>query len=274
MRERTKRGARGARVRLGVAVVALALVGAPPAMAQEAPQESAQPTAQAAPGHGEDAPGRWRLTLTPYAWASGLGGELRPFAGAPTLRIEQGFSELARNVDAAGSMAFEAERGPWLLLADASFVDASREGRLPGGIPAEGATRQTTLMLAAGWRAFERDGLRVDTLAGARRLAFDADVQVLGGALSASPTRAQVNGVLGLSVRQGWGEDWTGTLRLEHGGLGDGHSHLAAGLLGRRLGQRATLQLGWRAMWLDHERGGTRVDVVLAGPLLGLDWRF
>jgi hypothetical protein len=264
MQAKTGRRARAARMTWVVAWLVLALAGAVPAMAQPVAPDRA----------GDDAPDRWRLTLTPYAWASGFGGELRPFAGAPTLRIEQGFSELAENVDAAGSMAFEAERGPWLLLADASLVDASREGRLPGGIPAEGATRQTTLMLSAGWRAFERDGLRVDTLAGARRLAFDADVQVLGGARSASPTRVQVNGVLGLRLRQAWNEDWTATLRLEHGGLGEGHSHLAAGLLGRRLGERATLQLGWRAMWIDHERGGTRVDVVLAGPLLGLDWRF
>lgn len=43
----------------------------------------------------------WSGQITPYVWAAGLGGEVTPMAGAPTISFDKGFSDLLKDLDGA-----------------------------------------------------------------------------------------------------------------------------------------------------------------------------
>jgi hypothetical protein len=54
-----------------------------------------QATAADHAGHG------WSFQITPYVWASGLGGDITPFTSAPTVSNSKSFSEILKDLDAA-----------------------------------------------------------------------------------------------------------------------------------------------------------------------------
>lgn len=223
----------------------------------------------------EDA-GAWSWTATPYVWTTGLSGSLRPFAGAPTLRVSQSIGDVIDDVDGAFSIAFDGERGRVVVLTDVSRVRTSRAGSLPNSLPATGRTRHTSLMLAAGWRVHEGADARVDVFGGLRAFELKAEVEVAGGALSVSPRREFVDPILGARAAFALGERWSARLYADAGGFGTGSKSvvLAEAALAYAPGERSRLTLGLRSLWIDYDRGGTRVDVRMTGPVLGAGWRF
>ena len=96
--------------------------------------------------------GEWVGQVTPYVWGAGLGGDLTPFTGAPTLRIDKSFREVLEDSDGAFFISGLARRDRLVLMADFSTSSSSRQGRVPPGIPGEGKLRQSSLTLAAGAR--------------------------------------------------------------------------------------------------------------------------
>jgi len=113
-----------AALRLAGGLLAVAGLCAPAAAQQEQPDGSAQ--------------------LTAYVWATGAGGSITPFAGAPTIEIDKSFSDLLEDLDVAVFLSGYARRDRFVLLGDLSHSASSRDGRVPPlGIPAEGRLRQT-----------------------------------------------------------------------------------------------------------------------------------
>lgn len=71
-------------------------------------------TLAAAPAGAEE----WNVQVTPYVWASGFGGDVTPFSGAPTLFFDKSFSEVMEDVDAAFFLAAYARKDRFVLLGD------------------------------------------------------------------------------------------------------------------------------------------------------------
>ena len=250
----------------------LAGLAVPPVLAAGPFQPATEP-AVAAP---ETVGLSWRFTVMPYVWASGLSGTIRPFTGAPTLSFDQGFSDVLEDLDGAFFLSFGAERGRFVILGDVSQVTSSRDGTLPGGIPAEGQTRQSTLTLAAGYRVLAEPNRAVDIFGGFRHFRLEADVRVLGGALSASPERSFTDPILGARAILALSPRWSTVLYADIGGFGVGTDStvVASALLNYRLTDRAALSFGYRSMWLDYDDGGTLADVTIGGPIFGVSYRF
>lgn len=260
------------------AVLALALSGpllaALPAQAAGPQEEAAEPAVAAPPEAGGAS--AWRFTVTPYVWASGMGGDIRPFTGAPTLSFDQSFSDILEDLDSAFFLSFGAERGRFVILGDISRVQSSREGVLPGDIPAEGTLTQSVLTLAAGYRALARPTQAVDVFAGLRRFELEADVQAAGGGLSASPTRSLTDPIIGARARFALSPRWSAMLYTDIGGFGVGTDAtvVAEARLGYRLTDRTSLTGGYRSMWIDYDDGSTLADVTIGGPTLGVSFEF
>ena len=118
---------------------------------------------------------------------------------------------------------------------------------------------------------------------GERRLDFEGEVKVPGvtvGGLRQSfeTTLDWVDAVVGARVMA----DVHPRVQLiatgDVGGFGIGSAAdltwQALGVVGWRLSESWSLQLGYRALGIDLDRGANNIDVVVHGPLLGVVWTF
>lgn len=229
--------------------------------------------ALAAPAQAQE--GEWTGQLTPYVWGSGMGGQLTPFTGAPTIDIDRSFSEVLEDVDASFFLTGYARRDRLVFLGDVGYSKSSKDGRVPPGIPGEGELSQRSLTLAGGWRAIEGERLNLDLLAGLRSWRVRGEVQVPLAGVAKSPSdsftdpllvaRANVSlkprwsviayADVGVASRSEQTYQWLATVNYEHS-------------------DRWAFSAGYRQLRVDYRSGGTRLDVTLSGPLVGASWRF
>ena len=231
---------------------------------------------QSASSAEESVTDRWALQLTPYLWASGVGGDLRPFRGGSVVSIDKSFSEVLKHSDGAFFLTGYARRNRLVLLGDVSYSSSSRDGKLPPGLPASGSFRQASATLAAGYRAISNADINLDLLAGLRAWSVKASVDVAGGLVQTSPEKRFVDPVLGLRAHIPIAPRWSALAYGDVGGFGMGSraTHQVAATVNYQWSEQAFVSLGYRVLTLDYRRGGTRIDVTMAGPLLGATWRF
>lgn len=235
------------------AALAAAMLAAAPAMAQD-----------------------WRAQVTPYVWASGLGGDVTPFTGAPTLEFDKSFSEVLEDLDAAFFLSAYARKDRFVVLGDLSYSASSKSGLIPPGLPAEGEVRQRSLTLAAGWRAIDNGSLALDVLGGVRAWKIKAEVSVAGGAISRSGEKDFVDPIIALRANYRLAPRWSAIAYIDHGitGMGSDSTTQVVATVNYQMTDRAYVSVGYRRLDVDYRSGGTRVDATMAGPLLGLTWQF
>lgn len=218
----------------------------------------------------------WSGQITPYVWGAGLGGDVTPFAGAPTLSFDKSLSEVLEDTDGAFFLSGFARRDRLVLMGDLSWSASSRAGLLPTGVPAEGKVTQRSLTLLAGWRVVSNDRMTLDALAGARAWRVESRIKLAGGAIQASPGKDFVDPILALRANVALAPQWSAILYADVGGFGAGSEHTSQFLA--TVNWQATDQLyvsaGYRQLNVDYRDGGTRLDVTMAGPILGATWRF
>lgn len=218
----------------------------------------------------------WRGQVTPYVWASGVGGDITPFTGAPTFSADKSFLEVLEDLDAAFFLSGYARNGRFVAVGDLSHSSSSRSGTIPPGAPAEGRLRQSSATLAAGYRAIADPGLTLDVLAGARVWRVRGSFEALGGAIRRSPGKDFVDPILALRANVALAPRWSAIGYADIGGFGVG-SRLtvqAVATANYQLSEAVYLSAGYRHLGVDYRDGGTRIDATMAGPLLGVTWRF
>ena len=239
------------------AMLALALLaGAAPAMAQEA--------------------GEWVWQVTPYVWATGIGGDITPYADGPTVSFDSSFSEVVRDLDAAFFLSGYARRDRLVFLGDFSHSSSSRDGLLPGGLPAEGKLEQTSLTLAAGYRVVAGDGVAIDLLAGARHWRVKGSVTVPPAGLSVSPRATFTDPILAARANIRLAPRWSAILYGDIGGFGVGSERTSqiVATVNYQAGEDVFLSAGYRTLSVDYRDSGTRIDPRMSGPIFGATWRF
>jgi hypothetical protein len=223
-----------------------------------------------------EAASRWVGQVTPYVWAAGMGGRLTPFTGAPAFQVSKSFGEVLEDSDGAFFLSAYARRDRLVLLGDFTHSRSSKEGVVPPGLPAEGRLRQRSLTLAAGWRAFEDERAAVDVLGGVRHWSVRSEVQVPLAGLSRSPGDSFTDPILAVRVNAPLSPRWSVIGYADVGGFGVGSEHTHQWVLSANYlhGERWAFSFGLRELAVDYRDAGTRVDVKLAGPVLGASWRF
>ncbi len=219
---------------------------------------------------------RWTAQVTPYVWGAGVAGTLTPFTGAPSLAFEESFSEVLEDLEAAFFVSGFARRDRLVFFGDASFVSSARSGRVPPGVPAEGKLSQTSLTLAGGYRLVEGPGPTLDLLAGLRWWDISTEIEVAGGAVSASPSVSFVDPIVALRVLAPLSPRWSALVYADVGGFGVGSesTYQVVGTLNYAVSERTTLSGGFRTLSVDYRDGGTVVDATLSGPLVGVTFQF
>lgn len=226
------------------------------------------------------------IQITPYAWATGMGGTIRPFAGAPTVRIDKSFSDIIRDLDAAFFISAYARRGDLVFMGDFSTSTSSRRGVLPAPpapapLPARGRLRQTSLTLLAGHRVASTPEATFDLLAGLRHWNLRASVTVppappvFPGA-SASRSRSFTDPILAARANFRLAPGWSALVYADIGGFGVGSRSTAqvVGTVNYQVRENVFLSAGYRHLHVDYRSGGSRFDIRAGGPLVGVTVRF
>ena len=218
----------------------------------------------------------WRAQVTPYVWGTGLGGDLRPLAGGPTVEIDRSLSDLVGDLDAALFLSGFARRDRFVLMGDLSTSTSSRSGVLPpAGVQASGRVRQTSLTVTGGWRVADTLDGTVDLMAGLRHWRLNGRVDA-PGIFTISSSRSFTDPILAARAHLRFSPEWSALVYADVGGFGVG-SRATSQLLGTvnyRMGPQVTLSAGYRQLSVDYRQGGSRFDLRLGGPILGATIEF
>ena len=216
--------------------------------------------------------------LTPYLWGTGVGGTVTPVAGGPTLRFEEGLGDILEDLDAAYFLSGLFRQDRIVLLGDVSASRSSRAGRVPGaGLPVEGRLEQSSLTLAAGYRALDSERATVDYLVGLRHWDIEArattPVPGLAGRLSADFT----DPILAARTTIRLGQRWSMIGYADIGGFGVG-SDVTAQIVATfnwQAREGLFLSVGYRHLYVDYDTGGgAGFQGSFSGPLLGMSLQF
>lgn len=218
----------------------------------------------------------WSGQITPYVWAAGLGGDVTPMTGAPTLSFDKSFSDVIKDTDGAFFLSGYARRDRLVIMGDLSWSSSSKSGIVPPGLPAEGKLTQRSLTLLAGWRAVENEQLTLDLLGGARAWSIKSSVTLAGGAMQASPGKEFVDPILAARANIALVPQWSAVVYADFGGFGAGSESTSQILatVNYQVNDNLWISAGYRQLNVDYRSGGTAVDVTMAGPLFGATWRF
>lgn len=220
--------------------------------------------------------GAWRGQITPYVWGAGIGGDVTPFTGAPSFRVDRSLSDLLEDSDGAFFLSGYARRDRLVVMGDLSLSSSSREGLIPPGLPATAKLRQRSATLLAGWRAMDRPDMHLDLLAGARFWRVEGSVEVAGGAISRSGTESFTDPVLAARANFTLSPRWSAIFYADAGGFDVGSKRTSqfVATANYQVSDTVYVSGGWRQLHVDYRDGGTRIDMTMAGPILGLTWRF
>ncbi|WNH52773.1 hypothetical protein [Stenotrophomonas oahuensis] len=215
----------------------------------------------------------WRVSVVPYVWGARLEGDAQ-LGPLPPVSVHQSFSDTLEHLDMAAMAIIDVRRGCWGLLSDLTWVDTSETAQVPRvGLDAELQTRIVTGSLMGQYRFIDYPVFRMDAIAGARywQLRGDVDFPALGR--DASVSRDWVDPVLG--VRMAWVfTERQGITVWALGSAGDEVSWDLMASYGLRMTEHSWLRLGYRSLSLREISPGVDLDLTLAGPGLGVEWRY
>lgn len=221
----------------------------------------------------------WRFQITPYAWLSGMSGDVRPLAGGPTFSVSNSIGDVLENVDGAFFLNGTARYNRFVLFGDMSWAESSKSNTISGLLPVpigiEGNVTQTSFTAAAGYTVVAEPALAVDLLAGVRawRIKAKVDVPLLG--LSASSTKSWADPIVGARARVALSPKWSVVAYADVGGGGGGESTWQVlGTVNYQVTDTFFLSAGYRHMAFDYRDNGVILDVDMSGPVIGATLRF
>lgn len=231
------------------------------------------------PALGQTGPaeGRTIVQVTPYVWASGFGGTLRPGPGAPVVTVDKSFGELLEDVDAAFFVSGLVKHDRLVVLADLTHSSSSREGLVPTSnpavpvVPAEGSLRQTSATALVGYRAVEQDGASLDVLVGGRAWWIRPKASVPALNVAASAKASFVDPVFATRLNIKTSPRFSLLLYGDIGGFGAASevTGQAVATANFKVARNIWLSGGYRYLYVDYKNGRVRTAAALAGPLLG-----
>lgn len=220
---------------------------------------------------------RTTVQVTPYVWASGFGGTLRPGAVAPTVTVDKSFGELLEDLDAAFFISGLVRHERLVVLADLTHSSSSREGLVPTGnptvpvLPAGGSLRQTSATALVGYRAIEQGRASLDVLVGGRAWWIRPKASVPALNLTASAKASFVDPIFATRLNIKASSRFSLLLYGDIGGFGAASevTGQAVATANVKVARNIWLSGGYRYLYVDYKSGRVRTTAALAGPLLG-----
>ena len=225
-------------------------------------------TSLAAPAAAQTDPDKWQVLVAPDLMGAAMGGTV-------TVRgldadLEMSASDILSNLDFGFMAVAGARKGKWGFGTDIIWMDLGASRNSVEGDFSQGA--------------FAFYGLR--ELSAAADVTFGVRVNTLDAAVTFAPgiTRSQsktwVDPIAGLTLRSPWKHRMQVRVYSEIGGFGLGSDFTwqIFPMLGIRLAEKASFELGYRWLDIDYATGeGNEAfawNVLTQGPVFGFAFRF
>jgi len=223
---------------------------------------------------------KWDVTVAPYAWLSGIDGDLGTIPGFPTQSVSFSFSDILDDLEYGGFLFVSARKHPWVLYFDASTVKISATETIGGALinNFQVDSKTSNIALAVGRTISSSNGRFVDVYAGARAWWLDNAfvINTALGSATASGDANWIDPIVGISARSAVNEKWGLFGSAEIGGFGVGADSEWSVQIGAeyKISDRFAMNFGWRHMSVDYDDGEIIYDAVQSGPLVGAAWKF
>lgn len=230
--------------------------------------------------------GEWRVTISPYVWATSLDGHVT--LGGQKATVDVPFSDAFEQLESVLMGDIEARNNRWGAFVDYQYAKTS-EGVSLMGLPVQFGTRTTTVTGGVMFRLIDDPlggrtasgdlrSLRVEPIVGARWSKLRADLATPLGATQKGAEWTDL--LLGLRVEGDVSQHWTLRAQVDAGGLGDDDRHSLSwqALASYRTplgGGAVAVNAGYRLLHQAYDQDdftGQRFDwkVSRHGPVLGL----
>ena len=217
----------------------------------------------------------WEFSIAPYLVAAGMDGSIT-VKGIET-DVDVPFSDIIDNLDFAAMVHFDMRNEHWVLMSDLFYVDLEGSNDVALGT-ATVAVQQTLFEVAGGYRVSPN----VTLLAGARWVDLENQIRYTGEILDegVSAGKSWIDPFVGVHLMTPLSERWWFGARGDVGGFGVGSdlAWQAYADIGFNASKLVTIFLGYHAIDMDYEdgsgRGLFRYDMLIAGPQLGVAFRF
>jgi len=224
-----------------------------------------------------DTTDRTHLSVTPYAWLSGLTGDVG--ARDVAVHVDASFADVVKALKFAASATAEARRGPWLGSVDALYVSVGgeRSVAIRGDTGSFALTQhQTMIQPTAGYSVAGNAQWALDLLAGARywNLGVTLDVDRPRASNERSGSRAWVDAVVGARFRMTPAPRVHIVVGGDAGGGGSKSTWQVHGSAGYDVWSVVTVGVAYRSLDVNYDRDNLLFDTRTHGPLIGATFRF
>jgi hypothetical protein len=223
----------------------------------------------------------WWFQVTPYFWAAGLKGNVRPGPNAPLAQVDASFTDILDDLGFAAMATIEARKGRFGLVGDLIYLSLTSTARGPLGFVGAQLKDKTFLaQVNAAYRVVDNGAWWLDLEAGARIWAMDMDLTFsiappIGASRTFSLSKSWVDPIIGVRARANLGQGFFVQGYADVGGFGvsSDSTWQVAGLLGYQYSPAISFLAGYRYLAVDYDRNGFVWDVDLHGPIFALAWK-
>lgn len=221
----------------------------------------------------------WHFQLTPYLWVAGISG--RAGIGDLTVDIDAGITDDDVDLNFGFMATFEARRNRLIILTDLQYSNLGTDRATPGPFFTSANVDFKTFVLdpEVGYRIVENPakGRYLDVLGGIRYWHLRTDLDFTSGILpgvSATASKQWVDAVGGIRGRMHLTPKLFLTGKADLGGGGSEFTYQLAGAVGIQVSPSVALIAGYRHLDVDYNRNDFLFDTALAGPIIGVGFRF
>ncbi len=225
---------------------------------------------------------KWEFRLIPYAWLIAM--DTKATVGNYTADTKISFSDIFQDINLAGQLHFEAQKGKWGFFIDPTYLKLSQSGTLRDGRDLRMQVEQWLVEFGGTYQlgkwSLEEKGkqsITVDALGGGRFWYLSANLDT-SSAINPSRTTQWVDPFIGASLKADITERLLFNIRGDVGGfsVGSDFSWNALGIFGYRFTEDITGLLGYRALYVDYKAGtsSVRYNMTVHGPIMGLSLSF
>ena len=222
----------------------------------------------------------WSFRIAPYAWATAITGT----AGAKGVEsdVDMSINDVIDNLDGALMTTVEVKYNRFSFISDFVYAKLSDSAASPRGVLFEGADatlKEFVYTGYLGYTAVDVEHLKLDLLAGLRVMNVSSDLDLNGAALesrSFSGDKSWVDPVIGLRAHVPIAGNFSTNFLGDIGGF-DAASKLTwqtTALLVYSVTDCVNIGAGYRALGDDYESGGFKYDLVMHGPIFGMDYTY
>lgn len=211
--------------------------------------------------------GKVEIALTPYLWLAAMDSTVG--IGTVEASNSMSFGDLIERFNGGFMTAIEVRRGKWAALFNILFVDLNDDATV-GPVAADLTLRQFMFEFGGSRRFDVTPDFFVEPLLAGRYMFFRGIIATPTQTVTSA--RDWLDPVVG--VRLGGKKIWKGlsySVIGDVGGFGAGSDFTwdVIAALGYQLGRYFSLNLGYRALDVDYNSGGVKLDLFLHGPIIG-----